>query len=326
MSNNSEFSIIIESYNLSEGGALDRFRTSLHTALAMVKTTQRRGEVLVVDVTNGDVESMLQTDFPEIRRVSAAGLGYDAAKMERALQQSSADYLLYLDGDCIPQKGWLESLLIELDAGTGAVGGLTVYDGGFLAKIMSVMDFGFFYPSNRRPLKCYASNNCGFNRATLIAQPVPTGDQRCKCYHHAQCLLRSETPMYLIPSAMVLHEMPPILRERTRQGYDVVTAGREDPQTTEARFLKFGPFALFPLYMLQVLLDWQRIVAGRKVLKLSKWQLMFAIPLFPFFRLLDLVGMIYAFFRGPVKGGWGGFELSRRSVTSADESVRTKVA
>ncbi len=236
-----EFSIVIESYTLAEGGDLDRFRRALRTALSMLATTTKRGEVMVVDVTDGhSLAALLKDEFPEIRRVSAAGLGYDAAKMELALQESCANYLLFLDGDCIAQSGWLENMLNELDSGTGAVGGYTLYDGGFFAKIMSVMDFGFFYPVSRRPLKCYASNNCAFSRATLLTQPVPRGNLRCNCYHHAQCLLRCDTPIYLIPSAKVLHEMQPVLRERTRQGYDIIAAGRGRFRIDGSSFAEVG--------------------------------------------------------------------------------------
>lgn len=56
--------------------------------------------------------------------VDAVGLGYDDAKM-MAAREARGGYLLYLDGDCLPQPGWKEAFLGKLRAGATAVGGYT---------------------------------------------------------------------------------------------------------------------------------------------------------------------------------------------------------
>ena len=120
-------------------------------------------------------------------------------------------------------------------------------------------DFGFMYPCEFRDLHCYAFNNCGFDRETLLAVPAGGRHLRCACYFHAQQFLRRGTPMKLIPEAGVLHEMQPLIRERTRQGFDTIAACWEDPEVQQAQLLKLGILSIPLFYLLNVSLDWWKI-------------------------------------------------------------------
>ena len=310
--NDCEFSVILESFTSAEGGDRDRFRKSLRTILGMLPDN---AEVLVTDVyQSAELVTLLANEFPSVRRVSVVGQGYDSAKTSAAMA-ARGQFVLFLDGDCVPEPGWHELLLAPLRSGEAvACGGYTRYEGGFLAAMMSVMDFGFFYPLTKRNLVCYASNNCGFVRTTYLDVPVPEANLRCRCFYHAQCLLRRGTPVLLIPEARVLHEAQPFLRERSRQGYDSIAAAWADPELPEARWLKIGIFSLPLFYCMNVFNDWKRVCAGRKDLGLGSGQLLLALLLFPMFRLVDVLGMIRAFVGGSAKEGWGGFEFSSPKI------------
>ncbi len=289
-----EASIVVESYTHGEGGDFGRFRNVLQAATQMA-ATHGNTQVLVTD-THGDqaLLDLLAREFPAVERVDALGLSYDEAKT-KAAQQAQSRFVLYLDGDCLPQDGWLERHLEVLRSGkVHATGGFTRYDGGFLASVCSVMDFGFLLPRGNRTLACYASNNSGFRRDTLIESPVPHGPMRCRCYAHAQLLKRRKTPVMMVPNAVVLHEVQPFRVERFRQGYDAVAACWTDPTLPETPWLRLGPLAAFPLYARNVLLDWRRLQNGRRDLNLKNWQISPALALYPFFRLVDLAGMLSA--------------------------------
>src|SRR5205085_10677105 len=118
------------------------------------------------------LEELIARELPRVRRVEAAGLGYDEAKL-RAAEQARGTYVLYLDGDCIPSEGWLGQHLAALRSGHAATGGFTRYDGGFLGTIGSVLDFGFLLPVKPRVLDCYAFNNSGFRRDVMLDAPPP---------------------------------------------------------------------------------------------------------------------------------------------------------
>jgi hypothetical protein len=312
MNQSIEFTIVVETHTFDEGGDWDRFRRSLRAASSIAE--ECNGEVLVADVCGiPELENLIRSEFPQVQKLTAPGLGYDEVKM-KAASLAKGKYVLYLDGDCIPDPKWHYQMLNALhNSASGACGGYTRYDGGFFASIFSVMDFGFFYPLVARELKCYASNNCGFAKTTLEKIPVPEVKLRCACFYHAQRLLRQGMAIGLVPEARVLHEMQPIIRERTRQGYDTIAVCWEDPELPEARWLRAGIFSVPLFYVMNVALDWKRVWLGRKDLNLAWWQVVLSFPLFAFFRLLDVAGMLRAFFAGKQETAWGGMLVKRRS-------------
>lgn len=308
-----EFTIVVESYNLIEGQGPSRWLGSLNAARDAAKG---RGEVVVADVYGtGDFKEMLARDFPDVRRVEALGLKYDEAKVRAALA-SESEMVIFLDGDCIPQPGWHEHLLAELRTGTAAAAGYTRYDAGFYGTLMTVMDFGFFFPLERQVVLCYAFNNVAFRRQTLLDSPIPDGSMRCHCYFHACQLERRGTPVMLIPAARAVHETPAFLRERTRRGFDLVVAAREDAALREHRWLKAGVLSAPLFYLQAVVLDWRRTLASWRELDIAWWQLPIALAAYPVMRLVDLAGILRAFVVAPSHEGWGGTAFGSREVKS----------
>lgn len=288
-----EVSVIVESFTHGEGSALDRVRLALRAATEMVDANGD-GEVLVAD-SSGELAfaRFLEREFPAVRRIDGGGLGYDEAKL-KAAYEARGRFVVYLDGDCIPAPGWLGHHLDALRSGTPATGGFTRYDGEFMGAVESVLDFGFLLPAAPRPLGCYASNNVGFLRELLLETPVPEGPMRCRCFAHAQLLERRGTPVRMIPMARVRHERQPLLRERYRQGYDIVAACWTDPTLPQSRLLSRGVLAAPAFYRDAVAYDWRRIRDGGRDLGLVGWRASAAAALAPALRLVDLAGMVRA--------------------------------
>jgi hypothetical protein len=288
-----DVTVVVESYNLAEGSGLERFRLALRAAADMLEA-HGNGELLVTDAAgDGTVAEVLEREFPAARRVDAQGLGYDEAK-RRAAVEAESDFVVYLDGDCIPADGWLDAHLVALRSGAHATTGFTRYDGGWWGAIESVLDFGFVLPARERVAECYTSNNAGFRRSTLLAVPHPPGPMRCRCYAHAQELIKRGTPVRMVPGAQTYHERQSLVDERFRQGFDAVAACWVNPGLREAPLLRLGPLAAPLFYARAVLLDWWRVLAGRRELGLAPWQAVASLPAFPLLRLIDLAGMVRA--------------------------------
>jgi hypothetical protein len=305
-------SLVIETYNLVEGTDRARFAAALRAALDA--TLECDGELLVTDVCGGpDVARIVAEAAPGARLLDAVGMGYDEAKM-LAAAAARGDALVYLDSDCEPRGRWPHELLDALrrHPGNAGVGGFTRYRGaGVVSAVMSVMDFGFLYPVRERPLACYAFNNAAFHRRALLACPVEGGPLRCGCFAQAQKLLRQGTPLVLAPAAVAIHDLPPIVRERTRQGHDTIAACWANPLLPEARWLWAGVLAV-PLYFaLRTALDWKRLLVGRHTLGLGVAGLAAALALAPLLRLLDAAGMVHAFLVGRHAPAWGGWPSGR---------------
>ena len=269
------------------------------------------GEIFVLDVGHSSqLRKMIAADFPQVRTLSATDLTYDEAKSQ-VIKEAHGKYILFLDGDCLPQPNWHNHFLSALRKNPSqAYAGFTVYEGEWLAKMMTVMDFGFLLPRKRRVLPCYASNDCAFSKETLEKFPLPKVCIRNGCFYHAQVLARANIPFQLVPEASVLHQLPPIIRERSRQGFDTIGACWVDPKLPEAKWLKLGIFSIPLFYALNIFNDWRRTWAGHKDLELRFWQTLLSFPLFLFFRLIDVCGMFVAFTRGRREEAWGGFSIN----------------
>lgn len=292
------FTIIVEGYTHSEGGSFERLGKSLTAAREMAQAHREgKGELIFLDLIGSkEIQNMMENRFPEFKPLDARGLSYDQAKT-LAAHTAQGKYICYLDGDCLPvEKTWLSYHLNGLKRDdVVATGGLTRYDGGFWAKIHTIMDFGFLYPAGERVLQCYAFNNSAFERQWMLNIPIPDGEMRCRCYAHAQSFIKNNRPMMMIPQARVLHEVQPFFVERFRQGYDSIAAAWVDPDLPDSRFLWLGVFAAPLFYLRNVIWDWKRMLLGYQDLELNVLQAIISLPAFPICRLADLAGMISAF-------------------------------
>jgi glycosyltransferase involved in cell wall biosynthesis len=288
-----ELSIVTETYNLVEGSKVATLRRTLARAVALADE-RGRGEVLLADVDGRPELDPLLAEFPQVRRIPCAGLPYDAAK-NRAVQDARGEFVVFLDGDCVPDDAWLESLLAPLRSGQArATCGFTAYAGGFWAGVQTVMDFGYLLPRTARPVGCYPCNNWATRRADLLERPIPEEALRCSCYPHAQAMARRGEPMWMAPGAAVRHDLPPFWAERLRRGSDLVDVCRVDPQLPESRLLRRALGALPGFYFENVALDWQRLRNGRATVGLSRLQALLAVVLMPALRLIDVVGIARA--------------------------------
>jgi glycosyltransferase involved in cell wall biosynthesis len=291
-------SIIVESYNHAEGSSLDRLAMSLRAAL---RTGAEHGaEVLLAD-SSGDPElpAILVDDLAAVRCVDATGHPYDEAKAVAA-SQARGDYILFLDGDVIPDHDdWATAHVSVLRNGAVATTGFTHYEGGYLQELCTVMDFGFLLPVEDRDARCYASNNAGFQAGLLRECPIPEGPLRCNCYLHADILRSRGTPARIVPAATVAHEKQPFWDERVRRGFDQVGACWTNKSLPESRLLKLGPLAAPLFYARDVLFDWRRILRSRRDVGWGPLKAAAALVVMPFLRLPDLVGIVRALITPP---------------------------
>ena len=286
--------IVVESYTYSEDRDLALLGRSLRTACEMQRHDPERREVVFADICPPGELSELLRNYPEVRQINVTGRSYDQMKLATA-REVRGEYLLFLDGDCLPQPGWLEAHCAALMTGEAvATGGFTRYTGGHLAAICTLLDFGFMFPVKRRTIGCYASNNCGFLRAAYLEVPIEQSEMRSNAYAHTQALLRASKPVLLIPEARVRHACTPFFSERFRQGFDLVAACRMNPALGESAFLPLGVFAAPLFYGQAVLRDLKRLAAGYRDLDLPVWFVPVAALLLPVFRLVDFCGIVKA--------------------------------
>ena len=296
-----EIAVVVESFNETEHSSVDRLAGALASA---ERAAAQHGDARVLLADSGDspdVSDLLKRRFPAVERVSPGLHDYDAAKAAAAAA-AGARIVVFLDGDCRPlSDDWLEELTAPIrERGVSGTAGFTTYEGGWLSRVLSVMDFGFLLPRTERTLGCYASNNAAFAADALAETPAPEGDMRCRCFAHAQQFERKGTPMWLAPSAVVKHEEVPLVKERLRRGWDLVTAARVDPALREARWLRAGVIAAPLFYVDALRWDVRRALSAGADVGLGPAGRLAALPLMAALRLVDLVGIVAALRGRPV--------------------------
>lgn len=298
-----EITLATESFNLEEGQSFEELRSALVT---IGEYLQRRQdcEALLVDTSNDPrVAALVAAIDPRIRHLRAPGLSYDHAK-DLAAASARGRFVVYLDGDCTPDRpDWLDTLVAPLRSGTAlATGGLTLYAGdSLLTHVSSLLDFGFLFNPKEGKLPCYASNNVAFDRELRCEVRPPDGPLRTHCFAHAQILLRRGTPIMHVPTAQVWHELPALMKERLRRGYDHVGASWVDASLRPEQWLANPALRLARLYFRHLRLDWRRMRHAPAQLRLRGWRRIPAIGLAACLRLIELRGAWQAIRETPAR-------------------------
>jgi glycosyltransferase involved in cell wall biosynthesis len=208
------YSVIIETANLSLAD-LDGLRVTLESLANQTLPLQNAREVLLAD--SGDVppevlRSTLET-YPWVKPMGLPeGTGYEELKMAGA-NASTGEVVVFADGDCLYERGWLEALLTPFsDAAIRIVGGETAIDsaGPYGLGVSIAQSFparassSGWYSSDR-----YHLNNVAFRRSVLQEVPIPS---RRPCYRmsglHAARLLAAGHTIVRQPAARAIHAAP----------------------------------------------------------------------------------------------------------------------
>jgi hypothetical protein len=333
--------IVVETFNLAEGQSLDSLRDALSAACIAAREGKGSGHsVMLVDPSGGDprVAQLLASLDGPVRYVpTPVDARYDGSK-DMASQLAASEFVVYLDGDCVPVYSagqWLDAMLEPLRTTDAAgAGGITVYRGkSFVYLACTVMDFGYLadHADGDVPtaLGCYASNNAAFRRDWRATTPAARPPVRCACYSHTQFAARNGSSIVLAasPYSMVDHELPPFFRERVRRGRDAVRAVRIDPLAEEAEF-----FSRPDGRMVRGVLDFYSAVVEtdrRHLETFSAWMgssqrtQTIARLSFPVFRLIDAFGVALELTNETLRPWRSRFRLRHR-VRSALRRVRSQ--
>jgi glycosyltransferase involved in cell wall biosynthesis len=208
------FSVVIETANLSLA-ELDGLKGTLESLQAQTLPIACARQVLICD--SGDVpEPELQAMLAAYPWATAIRLptrtGYEELKIA-GVKQSTADVVVFADGDCYYEPTWLELLLKPFaDPPVSIVGGETNIDASTAYGLAMAIVFSFpgrgdtadLHQANR-----YHLNNVAFRRSVLLQHPIPT---RRPCYRmsglHAAALLRAGHVIWREPKARARHAAP----------------------------------------------------------------------------------------------------------------------
>lgn len=122
--------------------------------------------------------------------------------------------LVYLDSDCIPQPGWLESLVSAFDDAEVVVcAGVTSIDrGNSYSRLFAYLSDWPIDDPGAEPVvvdRNFNANNVAFRRQTFLAHPYPdNGSYKARCVQLWLELAQAGVPIHRANRALVLHPAP----------------------------------------------------------------------------------------------------------------------
>jgi len=242
--------IVIEWENalLADAGRAHRMLSTLgQQAQVYARSHNTRFELLIaydpgeidIAVPRASVDGQLDpANWPgSIRYIAAPGLHYFEQKNLGAAT-SSAETVIFLDSDVIPDAGWLGHMLDAVDrAEVQVVGGNTyLADETLLDRLFS--GFWFFEPNPKqagvKPAEHFYANNVAFKREVLDRYGfAPADSYRGQCVALARHLRADGIQIWRAAEASVSHPAPDGLRHALIraicQGHDNVYWRRRRP-------------------------------------------------------------------------------------------------
>ena len=301
------YSVIIETANLSLAD-LDGLRGTLESLAVQTLPVQNAGEVILAD--SGDVPPDVLRDtlatYPWVRPMKLAeGTGYEELKMAGAMA-STGEVIVFADGDCHYERGWLEALLTPFsDPAVTIVGGETVIDsaGPYGLAVAIAASFPARAPSSAAyNSDRYHLNNVAFRRSVLKDVPIPS---RRPCYRmsglHAARLLAAGHKIVRQPAARALHASPNGLSHFIWRfllmGYDGVVVPRliaeELPHGDRSRAQRRRTFSLIRFWAAQA---WLKVTGEIQRSPSRLLELPLAAPIFACAVVLQAAGALAGLF------------------------------
>lgn len=228
--------------------------------------------------------------------------------LNTAVHVASADFVVLLDGDCVPAPGWLRAAVDAMCAhpDAAAVSGLTTYpDNGFVYRALATLSRSFVDPGRPGPTRFISSNNAIFRRRWLLAYPLSAFPRVLAERLQVEAIRLAGGVLYFEPGMQVSHRFDGWSMERRIRrnvGYRVIRVRQVDPRAPHAWMLRLGIFSI-PLILAARTLDsfWDCVRSGRHY-GLRWFELPAAFVIAVIVHLLELGGMRAAFAETPVEG------------------------
>jgi cellulose synthase/poly-beta-1,6-N-acetylglucosamine synthase-like glycosyltransferase len=259
--------------------------------------------IVVVDdaVAQADV-SEIRRRYPDIKLVPSGVSNYFAAKNSGAAA-GSGEYVVFLDGDCVPEPDCVELLVERFEPDVAVVAGRVRYTGGsWTARIFSVPDFAYIMSEQDGQANGLNLSNGAFRRDVLMKLPLDARLRRDGgCYQLFHRIRATGARALYEPRAVAAHGIDVgglgFIRKHYGRGYDGTAVYKLD-ETGLFRgtswYRRFGPLALVALTGRRILLDWRRMARHRKQIGFSLLALPAYAALGASLRLVELAGGVAA--------------------------------
>jgi glycosyltransferase involved in cell wall biosynthesis len=207
---------------------------------AVLNQTIKPDEFIIVDDGSRDKTAEIIKKYsdknPAIKYFYQKNSGPASAR-NRAWKNSSSDICIFTDGDCLPNKDWIEKLIKPFDdAGTGATAGTyrTINTQSILARFIG-LEIGWKHSNYGKTINVHGTYNLAVRKNILEeiggldeSYPVPSGEDWDMTYKISQ-----KYKIAFVPEAIVGHYHPekfwPYMKNQVRRGLDRIKVYKDHP-------------------------------------------------------------------------------------------------
>lgn len=208
---------------------------------ALLVQTRPLDEIVIVDDGSTDDTPEICRRFcgkhPFIKFYYQKNQGPASAR-NTGWKKANADICVFTDGDCVPEKNWIENLIIPLaDEKNGASAGTykTLNHENALAKFIG-LEIAWRYRKVSGNIDVHGAYNLAVRKKILEEMggfkedyPKPSGEDWDLTYR-----ISKKYPIIFVPTAIVGHEHPekliPYLANQMRRAYDRIKVYRTHPE------------------------------------------------------------------------------------------------
>ena len=206
-----------------------------------------------------DIEGLL----PGLRIVTTPGTSSFDLKNAGA-QAAKAAFIIILDADCRPARGWLQAVtdhhLAHPDA--AVISGRTFYEGeGMLPKIFAIIDRTYVDAGKAGPTWAISNNNGGFTRDTLLAHPFKNEVGPFGSEPHSDRIKASGALLHFEPGMVAYHAFTGwdmVREERRHIGYSLTRYRQLHPEAGNGWMVKYPPLWISYLIAASIASDVRR--------------------------------------------------------------------
>ncbi|MEO7650693.1 MAG: glycosyltransferase [Bryobacteraceae bacterium] len=188
-------------------------------------------------------------------RVIASGARGSYPLKNAGVRVATADLVMLLDADCIPDRGWMRAGVDAMRRWPDAVAisGRTTYPGrSTLERSLGLLSRSYVDRGTAGPIRLLSTNNMIVRRSVFCSDPLPDGAGSFAFRLLTERLLRQGGKLYFEPKMRAVHgfEGWPMERDMRRQvGWTSIRIRQLDANIPGAKVVRLlGPAAPLMLY------------------------------------------------------------------------------
>jgi hypothetical protein len=251
-----------------------------------------------------DLEQMpadVRSTLPGVRVVASAGRGSYELK-NAGVQAATADLVMVLDADCIPERGWVRAGVRAMRERPDAVAisGRTTYPGrSTLERALGLLSRCYVDRGRAGPVRLLSTNNMIVRRQAFCTDPLPTDAGPFAYRLVTERMIRRGGTLYFEPTMRAVHDFEgwPMERDLRRQvGWTSIRIRQLDAEIPGARVVRLlGPASIPLLYAYRLVESTGHCIRLPRYFGLGRRHIPLLVGLAALVHTFEVPGMLGAF-------------------------------